>query len=394
MKMTKSLLATLTITLALAGHVKAQSFLTTGLIAYYPFNGNANDATTNGNNGIIVGDVILATDRFGNASNAYHFDGSDAMIEVTNTVLNLGQAGYTISGWFYFDSPIKQCQSIFNTIPETGIGVSYTCGNEADAVQWAVGSGIGWTVLNEGGIKTNYASQTWYQMIFTKSGALYTSYINGQVDGQYTNSAESGYNYGVGYEFGSVGATYAVSEGRLDDFRVYDRALSTNEIQQLYAYESVPEPAHCIPFPATATATATNGFVIAATVTDGGCGYTNTPLVQIVGGGGSGATAMAIVTNGVVVGIEITDAGIGYTSAPIIYISSPLGVQIGILQAVIPTLSGLSIGSNYQLQASGDLTTWTDQGSVFTATNGTLIYPQYFNVTNFNQLFFRLQAAP
>jgi hypothetical protein len=46
----------LTITTALAVQVQAQSFLTNGLVTYYPFNGNANDASGNGNNGTIQGE--------------------------------------------------------------------------------------------------------------------------------------------------------------------------------------------------------------------------------------------------------------------------------------------------------------------------------------------------
>jgi hypothetical protein len=51
------------------------AFLTTGLVAYYPFNGNANDETGNGNGGTPIG-ATLATDRFGNANRAYSFDGN------------------------------------------------------------------------------------------------------------------------------------------------------------------------------------------------------------------------------------------------------------------------------------------------------------------------------
>ncbi|NCO54636.1 MAG: hypothetical protein COS14_10790 [Bacteroidetes bacterium CG02_land_8_20_14_3_00_31_25] len=44
------------------------------LVAYYPFNGNANDESGNGNNGTVNG-AILSADRFGVANNAYSFDG-------------------------------------------------------------------------------------------------------------------------------------------------------------------------------------------------------------------------------------------------------------------------------------------------------------------------------
>ena len=86
---------------------------TSSLVAYYPFNGNANDATGNGNNGQIIGPVALTTDRFGNANSAYHFDGSgsDSAIEVTNEFFNIGQPGYTISGWF--SSPFRSFTTLF-----------------------------------------------------------------------------------------------------------------------------------------------------------------------------------------------------------------------------------------------------------------------------------------
>lgn len=84
----------------------------------------------------------------------------------------------------------------------------------------------------------------------------------------------------------------------------------------------------CVPHGATATATVDHGFVVAATITDGGCGYTNTPSVLIRGCGGTGATATAVVSNGVVVDIIITVAGSGYTCTPTIFISSPLGLEV------------------------------------------------------------------
>lgn len=66
-------------------------------------------------------------------------------------------------------------------------------------------------------------------------------------------------------------------------------------------------------------------------------------------------------------------------------------VQIGLIKAVKPSFSGLSVGTNYQLQVSSNLNTWTNQGAVFTATNASMVYPQYWDVANWNQLFFRLE---
>ena len=44
---------------------------TNGLVAYYPFNGNANDASGNGNHGTVNG-AILANDQNGNQNKGNH----------------------------------------------------------------------------------------------------------------------------------------------------------------------------------------------------------------------------------------------------------------------------------------------------------------------------------
>jgi len=63
--------------------------------------------------------------------------------------------------------------------------------------------------------------------------------------------------------------------------------------------------------------------------------------------------------------------------------------------AIQPTFANLILGTNYQLQITTTLSaTFTNFGSAFTATNNIMIYPQYFNVTNWNQLFFRLGVSP
>jgi hypothetical protein len=54
----------------------ATAGLSDGLIAYYPFNGNANDESGNGHHGTVYG-ATLTQDRCGNADSAYSFDGND-----------------------------------------------------------------------------------------------------------------------------------------------------------------------------------------------------------------------------------------------------------------------------------------------------------------------------
>ena len=61
--------------------------LTNGLVAYYPFNGNANDESINTNNGTVNG-ATLTFDRFGNHNSAYEFNGNDYIDLGQNINLN------------------------------------------------------------------------------------------------------------------------------------------------------------------------------------------------------------------------------------------------------------------------------------------------------------------
>jgi hypothetical protein len=75
MKATQSLFGVLTIIAAFAVHVGAQSFPTNGLVAYYPFNGNANDASGNGNNGFAE-NTFATNNQFGQTNSALGFAGN------------------------------------------------------------------------------------------------------------------------------------------------------------------------------------------------------------------------------------------------------------------------------------------------------------------------------
>jgi len=72
-----------TLTFELYEMAQTQSFLTNGLVAYYPFNGNANDASGNGNNGVAY-NVAYGQNRFGVAGAAAAFNGSSSFVYVTN----------------------------------------------------------------------------------------------------------------------------------------------------------------------------------------------------------------------------------------------------------------------------------------------------------------------
>jgi hypothetical protein len=77
--------------------LNAPPTLNNGLVAFYPFNGNANDESGNNNNGVVNG-ATLTSDRFGVVNKAYNFNGNSHYISVNNSA-SLNPTSITISAW-------------------------------------------------------------------------------------------------------------------------------------------------------------------------------------------------------------------------------------------------------------------------------------------------------
>jgi hypothetical protein len=79
----------------LALSVSAQVNIANGLLAYYPYNGNANDESGNGYNGTVNG-ATLTSDRFGNANKAYSFNSNT----ITSNLQQDPYSDFTLNFWF------------------------------------------------------------------------------------------------------------------------------------------------------------------------------------------------------------------------------------------------------------------------------------------------------
>jgi hypothetical protein len=336
----------------------AQSFLTSGLAAYYPFNGNANDASGNGNNGTVQG-ATLTTNRFGIPNSAYYFTGNfstyisipdSPSLDITNNVtvsvwIQTGGGGYTgpdIVGKYNYFLGLSDTSSSpkfeFGIQPSTGVVFSPSF--PLNPNNWVFATG-------------------------TYDGQLIDIYINGILAGQLAASGTIGNKHeplGIGENLDD-GSDYVL--GSISDVRIYNRALSSNEVAQLYAYESTTHPRT-----ATGTATLAGGFVVGVNLNDNGYGYTNTPIVQLIGGGGSGAQAVAVVSNGIVTTVNVLNAGFGYTNAPVVVIEPPLiyNPVLGIAPMSSLAFSNLTVGVGYQLQQFVNYY-WANLPINFTATN-------------------------
>ena len=89
--------------------------LNDGLVAYYPFNGNANDESGNANDGTVSG-AEATVDRFGQAGSAYSFESVD-FIDTADPSITRGLENYSASFWLNTSYEIQNSQrsSVFNT---------------------------------------------------------------------------------------------------------------------------------------------------------------------------------------------------------------------------------------------------------------------------------------
>jgi hypothetical protein len=379
MKTLRRLFGILAITTALLPQVRAQSFLTNDLVAYYPFKGNANDDSGSGNNGTVVG-ATLTQDMFGVPSSAYSFDGLSDYISVPDFPQADANA-HTMSMWIQANSWTNMRSSaIYVDILDKDNAVAgqrqWDCaGTQTGQIICAVFTSEGEYDLDSiSELQTNQ----WYHVVTTWDGTNESVFINGVYDSSIP-APGSLVQASAPVTIGANPGFYQFFDGKIDDVRIYDRALSSTEVTQLYAYDLTnSEP----PTTATATPILENDFLVGATITDGGFGYTNTPTVRIIGGGGTGAQAVAVVSNGVVIAIDVLDAGSDYTNTPVVVIEPPfiLNPILGLAPMLFLTFSNLTVGGVYQLQQAVEWY-WTNQPFNFTATNSvyTQIVPGVIN---------------
>src|SRR5690242_76774 len=216
-----------------------------GLIAYYPFTGNANDASTNGNNGTVVG-AQLTTDRNGIPNQAYLFNG-------TSDYINIGQGvkpnfPLTITAWIYPTATDGESYTIFRS------GTFSTTGSYSGVMFEYDGYGYLYGYIGSGGY-TNTANYRGRMMTYppgiipanqwTHVALAWTDfqtskfYVNGVLQGSQTLGFGSGTSIvNTPPTDGAIGIrdnpSYpAAFRGKLDEVRIYSRELTAGEISTL-----------------------------------------------------------------------------------------------------------------------------------------------------------------
>lgn len=228
----------LLLTTALAVSITAFAQIpTNGLVAYYPFTGNANDASGNNNNGTVNG-ATLTTDRYGNPNSAYSFNGSSSYIDVPNSsALQFSNNAMSISFWMKVSAwPTDNLEHyLFNK--QTNSGTSqmgwhvYTYGTPPSNLTYRYRNGTSSSWGGADAINMPLAG-TWFHVVYTSDNSATKVYVN-DILSDSTVSQIIGLNTSdlfMGKPVGS-GSYY---NGLLDDIAIYNIALNQTEVTQLY----------------------------------------------------------------------------------------------------------------------------------------------------------------
>jgi len=259
----------------------AQVDLNSGLVASYPFNGDATDVTGNGNDGTVTagytgwggGTPVLTTDRFGKADKAYYFDQGGNIEVPYSTILNPGSM--SLSWWIYMeDRPNNDYMISMNRWSCYKVNLQ-----EADKVFFTTKvedpANPGTFIYNDRDhAGDGLTPETWYHLAVSFGGGHMKFYIDGVLVKDWDDVPEADI-VDISAEphnlvFGQAKPTSEYVDetdpdffkGKLDDIRIYNRVLADTEVVVLYNLAAVDLDAGLVayyPFDGDATDATGNG---------------------------------------------------------------------------------------------------------------------------------------
>ena len=221
----------------------AAGSLATGLVAYYPFDGNASDMSGNNGHGSIIG-ATPTTDRYDRVGKAYGFDGVNDRIRINDQALN-GKNAFSLSIWIKPLPGAAHFISGANVARDNEFLISLASSNRLDFVSKQSG---GNGVPHTSAYSTSQWFGNWVHLIMTRANS--SSGMEFFVDGRFAElfgmaaGAPQIDSNGLwlGADQDSVGGGWQTGnyfKGSIDEVRIYDRALSPSEVSNLYELESV-----------------------------------------------------------------------------------------------------------------------------------------------------------
>ena len=225
-----------------------------GLVAYYPFNGNARDESGNRNDGEVKG-AKLTTDRHGKPSRAYSFDGKDDFIEVDDDSSLNFDSEMSIAFWIRPDSFGQRNKEMAGIVAKMKkVNSEGTQFQRGYSINHNFEHGRGQKISLEYRYKpnkdekhvcvtqSNVTLKEWNHWVVLYDTDTVEWYLNGKIDKALKDlnpgimSTPEPLHIGRCQYWGPWGfLTYF--DGSIDDIRIYNRALSAKEVSAIYDSE-------------------------------------------------------------------------------------------------------------------------------------------------------------
>jgi hypothetical protein len=198
---------------------------TNGLVGWWPFTGNANDLSGNGNNGVVNVGINLTNDRNNNTNSAYLFTGN-GNISLTS-LPTTGNSNFSINGWIKTSNQNSR-KGIICWGQDTPWSSTYFFVNLTGKLQFDF-------AFNSGPISNFIVNDNnWHNVCVTCNNGLVSLYVDGFQTGisvQMTPNI-NGNNKSIGSNIDNSGQNNFI--GTLDDIGIWNRALTQQEITNLY----------------------------------------------------------------------------------------------------------------------------------------------------------------
>ncbi|MFN0274341.1 MAG: LamG-like jellyroll fold domain-containing protein [Chitinophagales bacterium] len=202
---------------------------TTGLIAWYPFNGNADDESGFDNHAVVV-NASLTTDRLDSANAAFYFDNYGDIIHIPSPDYSPFDSDFTISFWVKSDYDFRaqpfELGDYFGT-DEANLVVdlndTYAC--------WLYWNGGGGEYITAGSAG-DLTDDTWHHILFLRKDSLLKLYFDGALAGTHAYYAE---DIGI-HDTIQLSSLFYPFYGSIDDLAIYNRSLTDAEIDTISNY--------------------------------------------------------------------------------------------------------------------------------------------------------------
>lgn len=205
-----------------------------GLVAWYPFDGDARSMLGNQYNGKVF-EAVLTSDRFGHDNNAYRFNGISAYILAPVDIMPAVDHPQTISWWFMIEQPPVYSDSLgadnMIALVDTAGGIGVQAGYRGPGYHtsgldiWYWG---GRTVL----VSQLPAENRWHFCVYAYDGQTHRFYLDGQQVSQSAAKPQIGTPNML--MFGNYPGGDQFFAGSLDDVRIYNHDLTQSKIDNLY----------------------------------------------------------------------------------------------------------------------------------------------------------------